>query len=53
MEGINKATFKKIFRDHWSPFKEAYPRYDGDQYDQVIQKMLDCGDPEKMGGIPK
>jgi hypothetical protein len=51
MEGIDKATFKKIFRDHWSRFKEAYPRYDCDEYDQVIQKMLDCGDPEKMGFI--
>ena len=51
MEGIDKATFKKIFRDHWSSFKEAYPRYDCDRYDQVIQKMLDCGDPEKMGFV--
>jgi len=51
MEGIDKATFKKIFRDHGDGFKQIRPRYDSDYYDQVIQKMLDCGDPEKMGFV--
>jgi hypothetical protein len=51
MEGIDKTTFKQIFREHWGQFKQAYPRYDGPEYDQVIQKMLDCGDPEKMGFV--
>jgi hypothetical protein len=51
MEEIDKATFKKIFRDHWDEFKQTHPRYDGPEYDQVIQKMLDCGDPEKMGFV--
>ena len=51
MEGIDKNTFKKIFRDHWESFKEVHPRYDIDDYNNVIQKMLDCGDPEKMGYV--
>jgi hypothetical protein len=51
MEGVNKTTFKQIFREHWGQFKQAYPRYDGPEYDQVVQKMLDCGDPEKMGFV--
>ncbi len=46
---INKATFKQIFADHWQAFKNKHPRYDDDYYDVVINKMLDCGDPEKMG----
>ena len=51
MEGIDKTTFKKIFEDHWDDFKTHYPRYDSDYYDNVIQKMLDCGDPDKMGYV--
>ena len=51
MEGIDKTTFKRIFRDHWAQFKETHPRYDSEYYDQVIQKMLDCGDPERMGFV--
>ena len=46
---IDKDTFKQIFRDHWREFKDKYPRYDTPEYDEVVQKMLDCGDPEKMG----
>lgn len=49
MEGIDKDTFKKIFRDHWDEYKTVYPRYNSDYYDNVIRKMLDCGDPDKMG----
>ncbi len=49
MEHIDKDTFKQIFRDHWDAFKAAYPRYDTYDYNVVIQKMLDCGDPEKTG----
>jgi uncharacterized membrane protein YukC len=33
------------------PLKE--PPFGTDQYDQVIQKMLDCGDPEKMPRVPQ
>jgi hypothetical protein len=51
MEGIDKTTFKQIFREHWDEFKQAYPRYDQPEYDQVVQKMLACGDPQKMGFV--
>jgi hypothetical protein len=46
---VDKETFKQIFRDHWPEFKDKYPRYKAPEYDEVVQKMLDCGDPEKMG----
>ncbi|MBU4498036.1 MAG: transposase zinc-binding domain-containing protein [Verrucomicrobia bacterium] len=48
-EHIDKATFKRIFREHWPAFKAAYPRYNTEDYNEVIQKMLDCGDPDAMG----
>ena len=34
---------KEIFRDGWQDFKSRHPRYEG--VDEVIQKMLGCGDP--------
>jgi hypothetical protein len=46
---IDKDTFKQIFRDHWDEFKAKYPRYDTEAYDKILNKMLDCGDPDKMG----
>lgn len=47
---ISKDAFKHIFRDHWEVFKATYPLlYNNDYHDEVVQKMLDCGDPEKMG----
>ncbi len=46
---ISKETFKQIFRDHWPFFKERHRRYDTPYYETVIQKMLNCGDPETMG----
>ena len=49
MEHIDKQTFKQIFRDHWNTFKVAYPLYNNPYHDEVVQKMLDCGDSEKMG----
>lgn len=49
MEHIDKHSFKQIFRDHWDAFKTAYPLYNTPYHDEVVQKMLDCGDPEKMG----
>ena len=48
---VDKNTFKQIFRDHWETFKATYPRFDTADYDTVVQKMLDCGDPEKMGYV--
>jgi hypothetical protein len=42
---VDKNTFKQIFQDHWETFKARYPRFDTPDYDTVVQKMLDCGDP--------
>jgi hypothetical protein len=51
MEGIDKNTFKQIFYDYWDAFKHAHPRFDSPDYNDTIQKMLDCGDPDKMGFV--
>jgi len=51
MEGIDKNTFKQIFYDYWDAFKQFRPRFDSPDYNDTIQKMLDCGDPEKMGFV--
>ena len=51
MEGIDKYTFKQIFYDHWDTFKQIHPRFDCPDYTDTIQKMLDCGDPDKMGFV--
>jgi len=42
---------KQIFKDHWDGFKKAHPRYNTSYHDEVVKKMLDCGNPEKMGYI--
>jgi Putative transposase/Transposase zinc-binding domain len=42
---VDKATFKQIFRDHWEPFQQRYPRYQQPEVQTVIEKMLGCGDP--------
>jgi hypothetical protein len=51
MEGIDKNIFKQIFNDHWNAFKQTNPRFDSSDYNENIQKMLDCGDPNKMGFV--
>ena len=51
MEGIDKNTFKRIFYDHWDAFKQTHPQFDHSDYNDTIQKMLDCGDPKKMGFV--
>lgn len=51
MARTDKDTFKQIFRDHWDAFKAKYPRFDTTDYDGAVQKMLDCGDPVKMGYV--
>ena len=48
---IDKKTFKQIFHEHWDEFKRLNPRYNTSYHSDVIQKMLDCGDPAKMGHI--
>ncbi len=46
---IDKDTFKQIFRDHWKAFQQKNSRYDTVYYQTVIEKMIHCGQPEKMG----
>ena len=48
---VDKDTFKQIFRDHWDSFRTFHPRFDTPYHNSVLQKMLDCGDPEKMGYV--
>jgi hypothetical protein len=43
--GVDKATFKQIFRDHWEAFQQRFPRYQQRDVQAVIDKMLGCGDP--------
>lgn len=43
--------FKEIFARHWSGFKELYPMYDDKYYDELVDKMLTCGDPKRIGYI--
>ncbi len=42
---VDKETFKQIFPDHWDGFKRVYPRYASEEFEKVIEKMLECGDP--------
>jgi hypothetical protein len=42
-------VFKQIFAEHWDGFKRVYPRYDKRYYDGLVDKMLRCGNPDKMG----
>ena len=44
-------VFKQIFVDHWDVFKQSHPRYHTSYYDGLVKKMLDCGNPDKMGYI--
>jgi Putative transposase/Transposase zinc-binding domain len=45
------SVFKQIFADHWEAFQHAHPRYQTSYHDGLVAKMLDCGNPEKMGYI--
>jgi hypothetical protein len=42
-------VFKQIFVDHWQGFNQFRPRYDTPYYEGLVNKMLDCGNPDKMG----
>ena len=44
-------VFKQIFAEHWDGFKRVYPRYDKRYYAALVDKMLGCGNPDKMGFI--
>ncbi len=45
---IDLQTFRQIFLDHWTGFKDKYPSYMKGQYGKVVQKMLGCG--KEQGG---
>ena len=45
------SIFKQIFADHWDGFTRLYPRYDTRYYDGLVDKMLGCGNPDKIGYI--
>ncbi|MHC9538753.1 MAG: transposase zinc-binding domain-containing protein [Vulcanimicrobiota bacterium] len=34
-----------MFTENWESFKKKYPAYDMEYYDEVVNKMLGCGDP--------
>ena len=54
MEAEQKAgwnIFKQIFADHWEEFKRLYSLYDKPYYDDLVEKMLNSGNPKKMGYI--
>jgi hypothetical protein len=42
-------VFKQIFADHWEEFRQAHPRYQTAYYDDLVTKMLGCGNSDKMG----
>jgi putative transposase/transposase-like zinc-binding protein len=43
------SVFKQIFAEHWDGFIRIYPRYNRRYYDELVHKMLGCGDPDQMG----
>ena len=45
------SVFQQIFADHWEAFQHAHPRYQTPYYDGLVEKMLACGNPEKIGYI--
>ena len=42
-------VFNQIFAEHWDGFTRVYPRYQRSYYDGLVEKMLGCGNPEKVG----
>ncbi len=44
-------VFKQIFAEHWDAFTQAHPRYQTAYYDDLVAKMLACGNPEQMGYV--
>jgi hypothetical protein len=43
------SVFQQIFADHWEVFQHTHPRYQTSYYDELVRKMLDCGNPAKSG----
>jgi hypothetical protein len=44
-------VFKQIFDDHWVRFKQLHPRYEIPYYDELVDKILGCGNPDQIGYI--
>src|SRR6266568_785706 len=44
-------VFKQIFTEHWEGFKPFRPRYHTPYYDDLVDKMLRCGNPDQIGYI--
>src|SRR6266571_430010 len=42
-------VFKQIFADRWPAFQQAHPRYQRAYYDDLVAKMLACGNPDTIG----
>ena len=43
---FDRDKLKEIFRTHWESFKDRYSRYRAKRYEEAVEKMLGCGDPE-------
>jgi hypothetical protein len=43
---FDREKLKEIFRVHWESFKNCFPRYREERYEEAVAKMLGCGDPE-------
>lgn len=37
--------FVEVFKDFWEEFKQRKPAYATSDYDEVVRKMISCGDP--------
>ena len=44
----DKEIFRRIFLEHWDNFKVMHQSYDCEQYEEPVQKMLNCG--KESGG---
>ena len=42
---VSENIFLEIFKDNWIPFKQKFPGYATAYYDDVIKKVINCGDP--------
>src|SRR5262249_32835392 len=47
----DESVFQQIFAEHWQAFQQAHPRYHTPYDDALVRKMLDGGNPVKMGSV--
>ena len=40
----DRNLFQRIFAEHWESFLQEHPEYDREYYQEVVGKMLGCGD---------